>query len=800
MLPFRLAFFCAGYSVLCGSSYALPAPAQGQVHIVDDGPNSYGGGWIFDLAADGSIDDLSTLPMPDPVSDFDGYATAVTSLGDLDGNGAIDLAVGAPGDDRAGRNRGAVWILYFDTNDTIQAQIPLRPGWNLDGLQPPVQDGFGSALACLGDMNGDGSIELAVGASKPTSGAGKVWILSVEPDGSVTRETVIPGTYQTQGEGLASLGDFNGNGVQDLGVGIPGANRVHLLWGMTDGSLQGQSNVAPASGVDFGDAFGTSLAILGDVNADGVDDLAVGAIGDDDGGSNSGAVWIVFLDSSGFHVSSQKISKTVGGLGTHPHTAFGADVAALGDHNSDGVPDLIVGASGGSTGAVFVLHLNSDGTVQSRQVLTSEFTGVASGDMLGATLANLGDWDGDGRPEIGVGAVLRDGSVSAPDFTDINAALSAAASGDTLLVRGGVYELLDGGYPEQSIDGRSLSIQAWNPLNVKLHGGLVIRNLGVNQSVHLSGLMLFGALSGLGMPLEITNSAGRTWIDGCVISQTGLHSNPGLVVGGGSTVIVVRSQIYGTNASYSTTPADPGLLVSGGSSVFAYDSTFTGARGVPLCSDPYYLFCSNAQDSGPGIRTSSGDDLFLSGCTAQGGTTSRGPCGAPGVGLESNGVTRVLDSILRGGGACGAYPAAADYTGPIEFLDGAGLSMVVNSPTRENEQTLFSFRGPPGVTVYVRYSLASGALYRPGQTGVDLLGQPRVVEFQGETDASGILRVSKHLGFLPPGDEILRLFAQSYYIDPDPPPGIGPKTSVLRNPPRVRLGTGVIVTRLDGGL
>ena len=114
------------------------------------------------------------------------------------------------------------------------------------------------------------------------------------------------------------------------------------------------------------DRFGDCAAYLGDVNGDGVGDLAVAAGRDDDGASNTGAVWILFLNANGMVTGQQKISQIEGNfLGQVAGSAeWGECLVGLGDLNYDGVPDLAVAdwkrdsPQTASTGAVWILFLN----------------------------------------------------------------------------------------------------------------------------------------------------------------------------------------------------------------------------------------------------------------------------------------------------------------------------------------------------------------------------------------------------------------------------------------------------------
>ena len=123
--------------------------------------------------------------------------------------------------------------------------------------------------------------------------------------------------------------------------------------------------------------FGKSIINIGDFDGDGITDLAVGAYHDDDGGLNSGAIYILFLNSDGTVKNSQEISDTKGNFGViESNAAFGNAISNIGDLDGDGIVDLVVGSYGDSdngydSGAVFVIFLNIDGTVKSHQKISS---------------------------------------------------------------------------------------------------------------------------------------------------------------------------------------------------------------------------------------------------------------------------------------------------------------------------------------------------------------------------------------------------------------------------------------------
>ena len=150
------------------------------------------------------------------------------------------------------------------------------------------------------------------------------------------------------------------------------------------------------------------------MDGDGINDIAVGALLDDDGGSDYGAVYVLFLNADGTVKAEQKISDTAGGLAAILGAdRFGGAVGGIGDLDGDGINDLAVGAhedddGGSGRGAVYVLFLNIDGTVKAEQKISDTAGGLAAildnGDEFGRSVAGIGDLDGDGTIDLIVGA------------------------------------------------------------------------------------------------------------------------------------------------------------------------------------------------------------------------------------------------------------------------------------------------------------------------------------------------------------------------------------------------------------
>lgn len=170
--------------------------------------------------------------------------------------------------------------------------------------------------------------------------------------------------------------------------------------------------------LDASDEFGYDVTALGDLDGDGVDVFAVGAFSDDDSGSHTGAVYVIFLKTDGAAQNVQKISKLHGNFYSFytldDNYLLGVAVEGLGDIDGDGVRDLAASATddddgGTNAGAVYILFLETTGTVKNAQKISfsygnvSAFYTLEAYDIFGHSIAYLGDIDGDGVVDIAVG-------------------------------------------------------------------------------------------------------------------------------------------------------------------------------------------------------------------------------------------------------------------------------------------------------------------------------------------------------------------------------------------------------------
>jgi pimeloyl-ACP methyl ester carboxylesterase len=286
----------------------------------------------------------------------------------------------------------------------------LPPFWSTSVYQDGDQ--FGSSVAS-GDVNGDGLADIIVGApsydlTPPDSGnanQGRVFVYL----GSFIAPSVAPAYtlddpsqgFTYFGTAVASGGDFDHSGTDDILVGVPsffrsvfdpvpGTGRVYLYRGLSQTPVDW-----PGVGTTADRAYGSAVAFAGDVNHDGYDDIVVGDPDYSGNANQEGRVLFYFGGPSGPADDADEII-----VGGSPGARFGAAIAAAGDVNHDGFADVVIGAPGGGVtgypGSV-MLFLGSPGGLSPVPSWSISQTGSFN---FGRVLKSAGDVNGDGNEDL----------------------------------------------------------------------------------------------------------------------------------------------------------------------------------------------------------------------------------------------------------------------------------------------------------------------------------------------------------------------------------------------------------------
>ncbi|NBB93514.1 MAG: hypothetical protein GVY32_10150 [Gammaproteobacteria bacterium] len=268
---------------------------------------------------------------------------------------------------------------------------------------------FGFGLREIGDIDDDGFADFAIGAHKYSNGQTEEGVVFVYLGSAAGLSTTPDWEYESNltdarlGVAIAG-GDLNGDGIDDLAVGALGYEKAPHTGGAVlvfFGESAGLSSV-PDQIISAGQAgafFGRGLAIPGDLDADGFDDLAVGAPEFDGPITNSGRAYLFPGSASGAAASPSWFVD-----GASLEEQYGFELAGLGDVNGDGLPDLGVtsrdGGSAASDGHAEVFHGNDAGLSTSPSA-TLELNAFSAN--TGWSIAG-GDFDGDGYSDVALGS------------------------------------------------------------------------------------------------------------------------------------------------------------------------------------------------------------------------------------------------------------------------------------------------------------------------------------------------------------------------------------------------------------
>lgn len=409
---------------------------------------------------------------------------SVTDIGDINGDGLDDYLIGAPhaGLDTTGKAlAGAAYVVYGNPSGIPQnlGQLTPQQGFRIDGQLPG--DYAGTAVAAIGDVNGDGVPDFAVGApasdgSLPALRAGKVYVIfgskcstAVTPDpacqASSTNANLDLGNVGTRGfvingPGLPALqqnplsppahfgavianhqsgasstsADVNNDGLDDIVIGSPDeapnnnpdAGSAYVVYGKADSAPEsidnGTYNGFRVDGSSAGAQLGASVSLAGETSGENQADVAVGAPGDNVPNpatgaprSNAGTVYVVrgasapaspgVIASSSLVDPAQSVGYAVYGANGD---AIGNSVADIGDVNSDGLADIGIGGVAHSY-VLYGREPSDDGAPTDPQDLSTldsadgyAITPPSSASGQQATVSGVGDLNDDALPDIAV--------------------------------------------------------------------------------------------------------------------------------------------------------------------------------------------------------------------------------------------------------------------------------------------------------------------------------------------------------------------------------------------------------------
>ena len=474
------------------------------------------------------------------------FGASIAGVGDLDRDGVPDVIVGSS---EAGSpsNSGRVDILLLQANGTVKRASEInaavdmfipgvtfgagaRLGWSVFSA-PASSSGFAVVGAFAEGAPDAGGMLLHMSLNISAFPNATSWVgQRADPPPLVAASrplcanvTAAFSGQNTQVQRGTLLGDVNRDGWLDIALADFQDGEVYILMGDASGQFGAAAARIPADDANYATAFspgaytfGHGLTPAGDADGDGVPDLYVGHL-ESDGPSESGALWLLLLQSSGalkhgFQVTAGMPGKIVG-------AKCGYGVGSLGDNNRDGLQEILQGCGffAGGNSFAYLLYMGLNGTVvdwKLHNATTS--TDISAGDVFGYAFAALGDLDENGHldyaslaqesSKLSVQLLEMDGTVLqyvvTPASSIVFDGIVATESGERLasslspagdLNGDGVFDLVVGA-PEQQPHGAVFILFMASDGTVK--GGRSMENVGeglLQTYPGASGVTSFGS-------------------------------------------------------------------------------------------------------------------------------------------------------------------------------------------------------------------------------------------------------------------------------------------------------------------
>ncbi len=631
----------------------------------------------------------------------DSSGTVVSSAGDVNGDGLSDVIIGADASDpSAGASAGRSYVVFGRTDTTaIELSALGTSGCNIDGIS--AADQLGISVSSAGDVNGDGYADVVVGAMSADPGgrtnAGSSYVIfggssvtSVDLNNIVAGVggLVIEGQVSTDlsGSSVSSAGDVNGDGYDDLIIaaqradtnGGVDAGRSYVVFGTSLttpiqlSSVTGGTGGFVINGESDDERSGIPVSAAGDINGDGLADLAVGGFNTTSSmGTNSqGHGYVIFGKAN--NTTAVELSDIAAGIGgflidgqsSGDWSSF--SISHAGDVNGDGLADLIVGAyvgdpaGGSAAGRSYVVYGKNDNAVVQLSAIDAgvggfSLNGASASDNSGRSVSAAGDVNGDGLADLLVGAPNSDpaaGTNAGRSYVIFGATSGAfhqtavdqlgTSSTDTL-TDGGVAQTIVAGAGNDAIAASAASV---------LYGGAGNDSFTIDATVITALESPLGSGGNTGQLARIDGGSG---IDTLVLAGSGLSLNLRLI-------------------------ADPaGGTPDGGNrleSIEHIDLTGSGANSLNLGSlDIANLSGTNLYNGGNGWGAAGGtsrhqllvdgdsdDNLFAGGTWLDVGTATNGGQSYHIYNELDSNVQLLVDTDITGNLTVDALPALSSST------------------------------------------------------------------------------------------------------------------------------------------
>jgi hypothetical protein len=417
-----------------------------------------------------------------------GYS--VSGAGDVNGDGINDVIIGANRADSNGEDAGQSYVL-FGSRSGFVANFNLSTlngsnGFKINGIA--AGDRSGTSVSRAGDINGDGTDDLIIGARSASpngENSGQSYVVFGKPGGFSTNFNLanLNGTNgfildgveagDNSGVSVSEAGDVNGDGIDDLVIGAsddplgatppnPGntsPGQSYVVFGKRSGfsprlnlSTLNGSDGFKVSGITADDRSGYAVSTAGDINGDGIDDVLVGSyFASPNGVSYAGQSYVVFGKRSGFspNLDLADLNGSNGFKinGIAELDVSGAALSSAGDVNGDGLDDLLIGAPYASpdgkfkAGQSYVVFGSRDGFGSNLDLADLngsngfKINGILAGDIAGVAVSSAGDVNGDGIDDLVIGAAY------ASPNGNINSGQSYVVFGRVGIGSSGTFEL-----------------------------------------------------------------------------------------------------------------------------------------------------------------------------------------------------------------------------------------------------------------------------------------------------------------------------------------------------------------------